>query len=80
MSTTLLITFDEQLEEIERELAMRRSLYPRWISEGKLKQAVADQKFANLKAALETFKALKQYQKTLPAPFFSARSIPVNLY
>ena len=35
------MTDDEIWDEIKRELAMRRSVYPRWIQEGKLDAGVA---------------------------------------
>ena len=36
------ITLDEMSDEIKRELATRKRVYPRWIEDGKIKQEIAD--------------------------------------
>lgn len=54
------ITYDEQLTELNRELAMRRRLYPQWIERNTLKQDVADRQIARLEAAIETVRVARQ--------------------
>lgn len=46
------ITLDEMSDEIKRELATRRRVYPRWIEEGKIKEEVADFRVLVLEALL----------------------------
>jgi hypothetical protein len=48
----------QQLEEIERELALRRSVYPRMIMTCKMRQSAADFHMARLEAARDTLKTL----------------------
>ncbi len=36
------ITLEEMHDEIKRELATRKNVYPRWIENGKIKKDVAD--------------------------------------
>ncbi|MEM7667531.1 MAG: hypothetical protein AAF317_00075 [Pseudomonadota bacterium] len=43
-----------QLSAVEAEIAMRRSVYPRQISKGKLRQSEADYKIANMEAVRKT--------------------------
>ena len=47
---TFRFTAREKLSEIERELGMRRRVYPRKIAEGHLKQSKADAQIAILEA------------------------------
>lgn len=47
-------TYDQQLAELDRELARRRRLYPGWITKGTLHQDKADRQIAMLEAARET--------------------------
>jgi hypothetical protein len=35
-------TLRQQIEEVERELKLRESVYPRQVSSGKMRQSVAD--------------------------------------
>lgn len=36
------ITLEEMQDEIKREIATRKRVYPRWIDDGKIKKDVAD--------------------------------------
>ncbi len=44
------ITLEEMSEEIKREIAMRKSVYPRWIENGKIKKETADYRVLILEA------------------------------
>ena len=44
-------SLSQQIEEIDRELEQRASVYPRQISTGKMKQSIADYQVDRLKAA-----------------------------
>jgi len=46
------ILFSTKRKELERELQMRKRVYPRWVSDGKLTQAKADAQMAILEACI----------------------------
>lgn len=45
---------DAQLDELERELRMRRNCYPKWVEAGRLSQATADRQLKVMEGAKET--------------------------
>ena len=47
-----------QIACIEREIAMRERVYPRWVNEGRMKQNKADAELAAMRAVLATLKAV----------------------
>lgn len=53
---TLPITLDAQVKEIEREIALRRRVYPRWTEAGKLSQAAAERQIAVMEAVAATLR------------------------
>lgn len=55
-----MITIEEQIACIERELGMRVKLYPRWVKSGKLTQAAADEELARMRAVLLTLQRVQQ--------------------
>ena len=55
-----MITIEEQIACIERELGMRVKLYPRWVKGGKLTQAAADEELARMRAVLLTLQRVQQ--------------------
>lgn len=52
------IRLSEQIAELERELALRQLLYPRWIAAGSMAQATGEYQIAALKAAIRTLQSL----------------------
>lgn len=48
----------QQIAEVERELALRRRVYPKWVESGKMKQIAADLQMARLTAVRDTLKYL----------------------
>ena len=46
----------DKLKAIEREIALRKSAYPRFIASGKLKQAVADREIAVMEAIANDYR------------------------
>lgn len=46
------MTDEEKLKVIRRELALWRSVYPKWVAAGRMKQAAADHEIAVM-AAIE---------------------------
>lgn len=73
------VTFDEQLIEIEREIKIRERLYPRWVTDDRLKVEDARKQLARLKAVRETMLALKQYRQMIPQAFFCLRNVTVDV-
>lgn len=47
-------SLNQQIEEIDRELAQRASVYPRLVSAGKMRQSIADYQTDRLKAVRAT--------------------------
>ena len=56
MTDLLPISVAEMIAEIEREIRMRESVYPRWVAAKKLSQAKADRQIAVMRAAVERLK------------------------
>jgi hypothetical protein len=56
MASTLTRTqqLDQQLNEIERELGMRRRNYPKWVASGQMKQDQADRQIRLMEAVKQT--------------------------
>lgn len=53
------ISLAEQIYELNRELALRRNVYPNWIRAGKLPSHEADRRIQRLEAALRTLQRIK---------------------
>ena len=54
------ITLGMQISAVEREIAMRRQVYPKLVGQGKMKQATADLQIAAMEAVLATLKGLQR--------------------
>ena len=50
MSDLFPVTVEDMLAECEREIALRRRVYPRWIETGRISQQKADRQIEVLKA------------------------------
>lgn len=50
MSDLFAINYHDKMAEAQREEALRRSVYPRWIEAGRLKQEKADRQIAIMRA------------------------------
>lgn len=57
MPDLLPISIEEMIQEVERELMLRRKLYPYWIQTKKMKQASAERQIARMQAVLATLQA-----------------------
>lgn len=53
------VTIDEQIEEVRREIALRELLYPRLIRDKHLRPANAEKTLTRMRAALITLYAVK---------------------
>lgn len=50
------MSLEDQIACVERELAFRARVYPRWVADRKLLQATADLEMERMRAVLETLK------------------------
>jgi hypothetical protein len=53
-------TLDEQIDCARRELAMRRTCYPKWIAQGRLKQEKAAHEIEAMESIVETLEQIKE--------------------
>ncbi len=53
-----MVTLTMQISEVEREIAMRRQVYPSLVGKGKMRQAEADHKIAIMTAVRDTLTKL----------------------
>ncbi len=59
------VTVGEQIKAVEREIAMRRRVYPRWVSGGKMTQTKADAEIAAMEAVRETLRAVDERERLI---------------
>lgn len=52
MSELFPFTIAEMIREVEREISLRRRVYPRWVAQGRLTQAAADKQIAIMEAVV----------------------------
>ena len=58
-------TAAEKREAIEREIAMRRRVYPRWVDDRKMSQAKADHEIAVMVAIAEDYRQQETGERLL---------------
>ena len=58
MSQLFSPTLEEQIKEVEREIALRKSVYPRWIEKGKLKPDKAARQIETMEAVARSLYVL----------------------
>lgn len=61
------VTLANQIASVERELAMRARVYPRWVKDGKLTQEAADEEVRRMTAVRDTLRAQLPVQAFLEA-------------
>ena len=49
-------TDEDKLKAAEREVKMRRRVYPRWVADGKMTQVQADREIAIMEAIAEDYR------------------------
>ena len=49
-----MITIERQIKCLQREIAMRKRVYPNWVRDERMTQADANEEIATMQAALET--------------------------
>lgn len=60
------MTREEILKELQRELATRRSVYPKWVSLGKLKQKTANHRIKAIEWAIALIEGTAALPETEP--------------
>lgn len=50
------------MKEAEREVAMRRNVYPKWTKAGRMKPAEADMRIAAMQAIVEHFRTQVEFE------------------
>ena len=53
------ITLEAQIKSVEREIAMRAAVYPKWVLSKRMSQEKADHELAAMRAVLVTLNGLK---------------------
>jgi hypothetical protein len=53
-----MITDEDKLKCLEREIGMRKSVYPRWVYAGKMTQDQADREIACMEAIADDYRRL----------------------
>lgn len=56
--TPMYIPFSEQLACVEREISLRKAVYPRWVTAGKLTDKKAGAEIRAMEAVAETLRGL----------------------
>jgi hypothetical protein len=60
MSENRRYTIDAQIDCVRRELALRKSVYPKWVTSGRMKPEDADHQIHCMQAVHDTLTALRQ--------------------
>lgn len=63
MADLLGITLADEIECLKREIRMREQVYPRWVSNGKMKPDKAEREIAVMKSALESLHRLQGLER-----------------
>lgn len=59
------ISLTQQIEELERERAMRKDVYARQVQAGKLRQSIADFHMTRLDAAIASIRWLQEHEPVI---------------
>lgn len=57
-SGALPVPLAAQIKEVEREIAQRERVYPRWVADGRMPQTTADRQIEVMRAVLATLKGV----------------------
>ncbi len=63
----------DQIAAVQREIGMRRTVYPRRVQSGQMKQAAADREIAAMEAVLDTLREVEAGAADEPAETRDAR-------
>lgn len=59
------VTIEEQLAVVRREIAMRKSAYPKWIASKRMTQQKADDEIAAMQAVHDTLTVMKDARQIM---------------
>jgi hypothetical protein len=65
MATPMQTPYTEQLACVERELALREKVYPRWVRDNRMPKSSADREIRAMRAVVETLRGLCQRERLL---------------
>lgn len=57
MSDLFPISIEDEIQELEREVSLRKRVYPRWVFQGRISQAKADRQIAVMQSIINRLKA-----------------------
>lgn len=60
-----MITAETKLSCIEREIKMRRRVYPRWVSDGRMTQAKADDEIKTMEAIADDYRKAASQERLI---------------
>jgi len=60
-----MITNEDKLKCVRRELAMRRNVYPKWVSSNRMKQEQADHEIAVMATVVEDYEKLVEQERLI---------------
>ena len=60
-----MFTAEQKRKAVERELTYRRRVYPRWVSDGKMTQQLADQQIAIFEAIRMDYTAAEEGERLI---------------
>jgi hypothetical protein len=63
----MMISLNQQIDEVRRELEVRRTVYPRLVQTHKMRESVADFQMARLVAVLNTLEWLQRHEVKIKA-------------
>jgi hypothetical protein len=72
------VSLSHQIQEVERELHLRRGVYPRMVSSGKMRESVADFHMERLEAVLRTLNWLADNEEKIKAALGSEAHLAKN--
>jgi len=64
---------DRQIQCVEREIAMRRAVFPTRVAAGKMPQSAADDEIAAMEGVLKTLQFMRQYESVIRSAVKLAR-------
>ena len=60
-----MVTIEDQIKAVEREISMRRRVYPNWVASKRMSKEKADKEIAAMEAVLETLKEVQKQGQLL---------------
>jgi hypothetical protein len=61
-----MISLNQQIESVKREIALRKRVYPAWVTQKRMKQANATFEIEAMEAVLATLEALQRGEAVGP--------------